>query len=98
MGEGMLATGRVAWFKLVKKFGFVKLDSGGDAFLHVSVLKTAGYVTLPAGTIVQVRVDRDGGKLRVVELVEADTSTASPSEPVAVLRKTRVDVSGPQNS
>ena len=41
--------GRVSWFKLDKKFGFVELEEGrGDAFLHVSVLKAAGYVTVPA--------------------------------------------------
>jgi CspA family cold shock protein len=41
---------RVSWFKLDKKFGFVKLEEGRDALLHVSVLKVAGYVTVPAGT------------------------------------------------
>ena len=45
----MIAWGRVSWFKLDKKFGFVELEEGmGDAFLHVSVLKAAGYVTIPA--------------------------------------------------
>lgn len=34
----MIALGRVSWFKLDRKFGFVELEGGvGDAFLHVSV-------------------------------------------------------------
>jgi len=35
----MLATGRVAWFNLEKKFGFVALDTGGDAFYTSPSLK-----------------------------------------------------------
>ena len=44
----MIASGRVSWFKLDKKFGFVELEGGvGDALLHISALKAAGYVTVP---------------------------------------------------
>src|SRR5215211_3695492 len=40
----LIANGRVSWFNLGKKYGFVELERGmGDAFLHVSVLKEAGY-------------------------------------------------------
>jgi cold shock CspA family protein len=38
----MISRGRVTWFKLDKKFGFIALDdASGDAFLDVSVLKEA---------------------------------------------------------
>jgi cold shock CspA family protein len=38
----MITRGRVSWFKLDKKFGFIELDGAiGDAFVHVSVLKGA---------------------------------------------------------
>jgi cold shock CspA family protein len=41
----MTVTGTVAWFDLTTQFGFVALSSGdSDAFLHMSVLKEAGYV------------------------------------------------------
>jgi CspA family cold shock protein len=80
--------GRVDWFELKKKFGFVKLDrTAGDAFLHVSVLKEVGYVFVPAGTTMRVRVERQGNKPRVVEVLSVDTSTALPGEPPAVLRR-----------
>ena len=81
-------TGRVSWFKLDRKFGFVKLDGGaGDAFLHVAVLKPAGYVSVPAGTTMRVRVEQEQGRVRVVEVLSVDTSTARPGEPAPVLRK-----------
>ena len=41
----MTDTGTVAWFDLTKQFGFVALSGGGDAFLHMSVLKEAGFGT-----------------------------------------------------
>jgi cold shock protein len=80
--------GRVNWFNLDKKFGFVTLLNGnGDAFLHVSSLKAAGYVSIPAGTTLRVRVEQQGKQQRVTEVLEVDTSTAKPGQPPAVLRK-----------
>jgi cold shock CspA family protein len=54
----MTDTGTVAWFDLTKQFGFVALSSGGDAFLHMTVLKEAGYVWIPRGTTLRVRSRR----------------------------------------
>src|SRR3954464_5845583 len=69
----MTATGTVAWFDLARQFGFVTLSNGyGDAFLHMSVLKEAGYVWLPRGTTVRVRIEEDRGKQRVAEVLEID--------------------------
>ncbi len=84
----MPLTGRLTWFNLDKKFGFVALEDGrGDAFLHMSVLKAVGYVTVPAGTTLRVRVEVDQGKQRVKEIVEVDLRTAHPGEPPPVMRK-----------
>ncbi|WP_128916487.1 cold-shock protein [Bradyrhizobium nanningense] len=84
----MIASGRVSWLKLDKKFGFVELEGGvGDAFLHVSVLKAAGYVTIPAGTTIRVRVETQADRRRVVEVLSVDTSTALAGEPVPIKRK-----------
>jgi CspA family cold shock protein len=84
----MTVTGTVAWFDLVKQFGFVALSNGyGDAFLHMSVLKEAGYVWLPRGTTVRVRVEQERGKQRVAEVLEIDTSTARSGENEPILRK-----------
>ena len=94
-----IATGSVSWFKLDKKFGFVELDDGtGDAFLHVSVLKKAGYVSVPAGTTLRVRVEHEGGRRGVVEVLSVDTSTARPGQPLAVVRKAPADEIKPMTS
>jgi cold shock protein len=84
----MVTTGQVSWFNLDKKFGFLELDGGaGDAFLHLAVLKPAGYVSVPAGTRMRVRIEQEKGRRRVVEVLEVDTSTARRGEPAPVLRK-----------
>ena len=84
----MTVTGTVAWFDLAKQFGFVALSNGhGDAFLHMSVLKEAGYVWLPRGTTVRVKVEQDGGKRRVAEVLEVDAGTARPGENEPIQRK-----------
>ena len=84
----MIGTARVSWFSLAKKFGFVSLGGTAvDAFLHLSVLKSAGYVAGPAGTNMKVRVETDRGRLRVVEVSNVDTRTALAGEPAPVLRK-----------
>jgi hypothetical protein len=53
----------------------------------MSVLKEAGYVWLPRETTVQVRIEEDGGKRRVAEVLEVDASTARPGESDPILRK-----------
>jgi cold shock CspA family protein len=86
--EDMIATGRVSWFDNRKQFGFVKLDDRwGDAFLHMDVLKVGGYYFVPRGTSMQVRVEPDRGKYRVVEILNVDTSTAQHGEPPPLVRK-----------
>ena len=86
----MIAQGRVSWFKLDKKFGFIELRGAiGDAFLHVSVLKAAGYVSVPAGTTMRVEVEEQQGRRRVNRVLEIDTSTALPGEPAPVYRKSK---------
>jgi CspA family cold shock protein len=86
-GGGTVVTGTVSWFDLDKKFGFVALSDGsGDVFLHMSVLKEAGYVWIPRGTTMRVRLE-DRGKRRVAEVLEVDTSTAQPGENEPILRK-----------
>jgi cold shock CspA family protein len=77
----------VAWFRLEKKFGFVALHSGEDAFLHLSILKAAGYVTLPPGTTVEVQIAQSGGKLRVTVRYQHGRSECQ-----AVRRKQRLGV------
>lgn len=85
---GATIAGRVSWFNLEKQFGFVKLDGGrGDAFLHMTVLKAGGYYSVPRGTTVQVRVEPERGKYKVVEVLHVDASTAQHGEAPPSRRK-----------
>jgi len=83
----MTETGTVAWFDLAKQFGFLHLSGGREAFLHMSVLKAAGYVWIPRGTTMQVRIEPDRGKQRVAEVFAVNTSTAQPGENEPIRRK-----------
>jgi cold shock protein len=53
----------------------------------MSVLKQAGYVWLPRGTTVRVRIEAERGKQRVAEVLEIDLSTTRPGENALILRK-----------
>src|SRR5215208_997446 len=80
----LIANGRVSWFNLGKKFGFVERETG----LGNAVLKEAGHVSIPAGTTLRVNVEPERGRHRVSEVQAVDTSTAQPCEPPPVVRKT----------
>ncbi len=71
--------GTVKWFNAVKGFGFVTpFDGPNDAFLHLSVLRDAGYEELqPSATVLCEVLQRAKG-LQVTRIIEVDTSTAQP--------------------
>ena len=73
--------GTVKWFNAVKGFGFVTpSDGSSDAFLHLSVLRDAGFQELQSGaTLVCEAVKRSKG-LQVTRIVDVDASTAKLAE------------------
>jgi CspA family cold shock protein len=71
----------VKWYNPEKGFGFVGLTSGGDAFLHVSVVERSGNSTVPPGATLEVRVGPGQKGQQVTEVLSVDTSTAA-QEPV----------------
>jgi len=85
----MIGTGTLAWFDLDKKFGFVTVG-GREVFLHMSVLKAAGYVWIPRGTTLRVQFGDEGGRSKISEVLQVDTSTSHPGESPPILRKRRV--------
>src|SRR3954451_10607108 len=77
----MILTGRVAWFDIKKQFGFVKVAGLRDTFLHMAVLKEAGYTFVPAGTTLRFTAGKSAGKPRIDEIHSVDTSTAERGQP-----------------
>ena len=71
----------VKWYNPDKGFGFVQLPSGGDAFLHVSVVERSGNNTVPAGATLEVRTAPGQKGLQITEILSVDTSTALQEQP-----------------
>jgi cold shock protein len=70
-----------------KAFGFVKVAGLRDTFLHMAVLKEAGYTFVPAGTTLRFTAGKSAGKPRIDEIHSVDTSTAEEGQPDPVRRK-----------
>ena len=74
----------VKWFDSLRGFGFVKVEDGSEAFLHVSRLKSSGFSDdLPEGSQIRVRVGPGKRGAEVTELVEVSVagSSRSPKQP-----------------
>ena len=71
----------VKWYNPEKGFGFVQLLSGGDAFLHVSVVERSGNSTVPPGATLEVRTAPGQKGLQITEILSIDASTALQEQP-----------------
>jgi CspA family cold shock protein len=62
---------RVKWFNSIKGFGFVApMDGSPDAFLHVSVLSSAGYSDLPEGSEMTCDIGEGPRGLQVSRIID----------------------------
>ena len=71
----------VKWYNPEKGFGFVQLPSGGDAFLHVSVVERSGNSTMPPGATLEVRTAPGQKGLQITEILSVDVTTAVQEPP-----------------
>jgi CspA family cold shock protein len=71
----------VKWYNPDKGFGFVQLPSGGDAFLHVSVVERSGNSTVPPGATLEVRIGAGQKGDQVTEILSVDAGTAAQEQP-----------------
>jgi cold shock protein len=78
---GPAVSATVKWYNPEKGFGFVKLPSGGDAFLHVSVVERSGNSTVPPGAKLEVRTAPGQKGPQITEILSVDTSTALQEQP-----------------
>ncbi len=78
-GPSVSAT--VKWYNPDKGFGFVQLPTGGDAFLHVSVVERSGNSTVPPGATLEVRAAPGQKGMQVIEILSVDASTALQEQP-----------------
>lgn len=75
--ESTRLRGTVKWFNVVRGYGFIAPDDGtADVFLHMTVLRQAGYDNVPPGSTVECEAVKGGKGMQVLSIVELDTSTA----------------------
>ena len=78
---GPAVTATVKWYNPEKGFGFVELPTGGDAFLHVSVVERSGNSSVPPGATLEVRTAPGQKGLQITEILSVDASTAQQEQP-----------------
>ncbi len=79
--ESVEIHGTVKWFNAVKGYGFLTPDDGTpDVFLHLTVLRMAGYERLAPGATVVCEAVRGAKGMQVLRVANVDTSTAQPEQ------------------
>ncbi len=73
--------GAVKWVNAVKGYGFLTPENGGaDVFVHMTVLRQAGFEKLPPGSTVDCLAIQGGKGLQVHTILSVDLSTAAEEE------------------
>ena len=75
--QGPAVDSVVKWFNAEKGFGFVAVDGGSEAFVHIRQLQAAGYTSVPEGARLKVVVGQGQKGPEVTQVIEVDISTAS---------------------
>ena len=82
--ESTRIRGTVKWFNVVRGYGFVSPENGSsDVFLHMTVLRQAGYEQLPPGSTIECLAVKGAKGMQCLAIDSVDTSTAT--EEAAIL-------------
>jgi len=92
--QGAAVDAVVKWFNAEKGFGFVALDGGSEAFLHIRQLQTAGHTSAPEGARIKVVIGQGQKGPEVTEVLEVDVSTAGSPKPMERHRPVDSQVAG----
>ena len=63
--------GKVKWFNDTKGYGFIDQESGGDVFVHFSVINMDGFKTLAEGQPVEFEVKTGEKGLSAASVIKA---------------------------
>jgi CspA family cold shock protein len=81
--ESKRIRGTVRWFNVVRGYGFVSPEDGSsDVFLHMTVLRQAGYEQLPPGSTIECVAVKGAKGMQCLTIESVDTTTAAEEIPV----------------
>ena len=73
--------GTIKWFNVVRGYGFVSPEDGSaDVFLHMTVLRQAGYDKISPGSTIECEAVQGAKGMQVLSILSVDTSTAIEEE------------------
>ncbi|WP_168880032.1 cold shock domain-containing protein [Rhizobium sp. P28RR-XV] len=82
-----MAQGKVKWFDVNRKYGFIKPDDGGpDVFVHLSEVMKAKLPHLRPGVSIAYTLEIEDGKRSAKELSPA-TMSVDPKSPAQIMKE-----------
>ena len=79
--ESIHVRGTIKWFNVVKGYGFLTPEDGSsDVFLHLTILRMAGFERLGPGATVECDAVNGAKGMQVLRVHSVDTSTEVPDQ------------------